>query len=116
MVQTSTNGLGGDAARMPSSLQQIGSTRKRELLMVIPLIAERNRRGSIELFHMSDDFGDHSAQAVPNGNDTRSIILGRFDMQHVVDPSIGHPSLENIQRGQLTGFLHPQPTLDKQLE
>src|SRR5258708_34774576 len=115
MMQTRANGRGGDATGMPSSLEQIGSTRKWELLMVIPLVAEGNGGAAIELFHLLDDLGDHSAQAISNGNDPCAIIFGRLDMQHVVDPSVRHPSLENIQGVQFTGFFHTQATLNNHL-
>src|SRR6266487_1032680 len=111
-----TNGLGGQTARMTRALQQIGRTRERERFVVIPLIAERDGCRSIKLFHSPDDLGDDSPQAIPNGNNPRTVILGWFDVKQVIHSTVGHFSFEDIQSRQFTGFLHAQPTLNEQLQ
>src|SRR6266516_2301895 len=105
MTQTKANGLGGQTARMTRALQQIGSARERERFVVIPLIAERDGCRSIKLFHSPDDLSDYSPQAIPNGNNPRTVILGWFVVRLVVDSIVVHFSFADIHGCRFTRFL-----------
>ena len=65
---------------MPYPLEQIGSTRELGMFMQIPVIAERDKGGSIELLHMPDDLSKHPTQAIADRENASAVILGGFDV------------------------------------
>ena len=71
---------------------------------------------SVEDSKVSNDFRDHTPKAISDGHNTSPIELGWLDVQHVVDPSIRHAALEDIQSCEFAGFLDSKATLHQQLQ
>lgn len=71
------------------------------------MFAERDGIGPIEAFDMPDDLGNDPPQPIANGNHPGSVVLGRLDVEQVVDPAIGHGAFEDVKRREFTCLLDP---------
>lgn len=83
---------------------------------MVPVVAQRHEVSSVEDSNVSNDFRDHTPKAISDGHNTSPIEFGRLDVQHVVDPSIRHAALEDIQSCEFAGFLDSKATLHQQLQ
>ena len=101
---------------MANALDQIRRWRARTLLLQVPMIANRNRLAVVEAFYVSDDLGQDTTEPVADGDDASAIELRRLDVQQVVDATIGHLSLENVERGQFARLFDAQAALHEQFQ
>ncbi|HTY28660.1 MAG TPA: hypothetical protein VMD51_11045 [Mycobacterium sp.] len=81
--------LGRHRTGVPGALQKVGRSRQRCLGGVVAPVAGRHGVDVVEGLDVANDLGDHPAQAVTDRDDPGAIVFRRFDVQQVVDPTVG---------------------------
>ena len=80
------------------------------------MIANRDCLAVVEAFYVSNDLRQDTTESVPDGDDTSAIKLRRLDVQQVVDATIRHLPLKNVERGQFARLFDAQAALHEQFQ
>lgn len=115
-AQPAADGVGVDGAGVTDALQQVGRAGQGLLLMLVATVDQGDVVGAVVAADVTDDLGDRPAELVTDRDDSCAAELAGFDVQQVVEASVGQGPAEHVEGCQLTRLLDPQPAGQQQLQ